>query len=103
PLEYWLLDEKAALELEKESQQTDLLLNNYKTLLAKVPQGDTATPEALELHAREKEAWLKDAQYAGMFATAGTTQSRATKRVAQVAAAKPLANSNQARVNSELK
>ncbi|UUM31659.1 LysM peptidoglycan-binding domain-containing protein [Vibrio japonicus] len=94
PLEYWLLDEKAAKELEKESQKTDLLLNNYKEILESAPKGSNATHEAMEEHARKKEAWLADANYAEMFATEEVQNNPASQRVAKIKANQQPTNFN---------
>ncbi|WP_445285762.1 LysM peptidoglycan-binding domain-containing protein [Vibrio sp. AND4] len=103
PFEYWLLDEKAAKELEQESQKTDLLLDNYKTLLESAPKGSNITREAMEAHARKKEAWLADANYAEMFATEEVQNNPASRRVAQIKETQPPTNFNLQRARSSKK
>ncbi|WP_399425283.1 LysM peptidoglycan-binding domain-containing protein [Vibrio campbellii] len=103
PFEYWLLDEKAAKELEQESQNTDLLLDNYKTLLESAPKGDEITRESMEAHTRKKEAWLADANYAGMFATEEVQNNPASRRAAQIRESQPQVNFNSKRASSSKK
>ncbi|WP_330961097.1 LysM peptidoglycan-binding domain-containing protein [Photobacterium sp. 53610] len=103
PLEYWILDETASKLLEEETKITDRLLQDYKALIERAPQGEGVTREQLEQHAQAREAWLEDARYAGIFATENKVPNRATRRAAQVKARRPLPNPNQERVKAMLK
>ncbi|KKC97887.1 LysM peptidoglycan-binding domain-containing protein [Photobacterium halotolerans] len=103
PLEYWILDETASKLLEEETKITDRLLQDYKALIERAPQGEGVTREQLEQHAQAREAWLEDARYAGIFATEDKKPNPATRRAAQVKARRPQPNPNQERVKAMLK
>ncbi|WP_249199366.1 LysM domain-containing protein [Photobacterium sp. GJ3] len=103
PLEYWILDETASKLLEEETKITDRLLQDYKALVERAPQGEGVTREQLEQHAQAREAWLEDAKYAGIFATQSKVPNPATRRAAQVKARRPQPNPNQERVKAMLK
>lgn len=103
PLEYYLLDEKAANELEQECKKTDIIMENYKILLESAPQGPNITQEEMEAHARKKEAWFADAKYAEMFATEDVQNTPATRRAAQNQANQPLTNFNLQRAKASKK
>ncbi|MEL6117639.1 LysM domain-containing protein [Photobacterium sp. SP02] len=103
PLEYWILDETASKLLEEETKITDRLLQDYKALVERAPQGEGVTREQLEQHAQAREAWLEDARHAGIFATENKVPNRATRKVAQMKARRPQPNPNQERVKAMLK